>query len=56
MENTVKKATLASRIYANIAAKHPEWSQKRIYNATKWALEQRKLTTAEAPAEVPAEA
>lgn len=51
-----KKNTIASKIYANIAAKHPEWSQKHIYNATKWALEQRKLTTVEAPAEVPAEA
>jgi len=57
MENTNKKATLASKIYANIAAKHPEWSQKRIYNTTRWALQNRKpATAAEAPAEVPAEA
>lgn len=57
MENTNKKATLASRIYANIAAKHPDWSQKRIYNATRWALENRKPVEAvEAVAEVPAEA
>ena len=53
---TTKKATLASRIYANIAAKHPEWSQKRIYHATKWALEQRGKKAEEAVAEVPAEA
>ena len=52
-----KKNTIASRIYANIAAKHPDWSQKRIYNATKWALENRQTAKAEeAPAEAVAEA
>lgn len=39
MEN--KKNALASRIYANMKAKHPEWSNKKLYHATKWALEHR---------------
>ena len=48
-----KKNTIASCIYANIAAKHPEWSQKRVYTATKWALENRNTKKVEeAPAEV----
>lgn len=55
---TNKKNTLASRIYANMKNAHPDWSHKKLYSATKWALNNRvtKAVAEEAPAEVPAEA
>ena len=32
------KNTYASKIYATVAAKHPEWSQKKVYSTVKLIL------------------
>lgn len=33
--------TVASKIYAEVAAKHPDWSQPRVYATTKSILAKR---------------
>lgn len=38
------KKSIAQTIYAQIAAKHPDWSQPRIYAATKAILNQNRQT------------
>lgn len=40
MKNTTTTTT-ASKIYAEVAAKHPDWSQPRIYAVTKSILSKR---------------
>jgi hypothetical protein len=50
-KTTEKKNTVASTIYAAVAAKHPEWTQARVYAVTRSILAKRNVAKAEAKAE-----
>lgn len=51
-KNVTTTNTVAGKIYAEVAAKHPDWKQPRVYAVTKSILEKR---SAKAKAAVKAE-
>lgn len=46
-KTTEKKNTVASTIYASVAAKHPDWTQARIYAVTRSILAKRNVAKAQ---------
>ena len=53
-KTSTKTSTVAKTIYASIAAKHPDWTQARVYAVTKSILQSRSKKEAKAAAKAEA--